>query len=360
MAPKKEKMPSMKELQDLLAALDAEGGLSIGGGEGAESANLDDLYEDSYFHAILHNTITQDSINVATTDTTPSEPSASSTPPSSSCIPLSATSPSAYDILTLPQGCYWGDDHDAFGQKIIVRPGYAAVLAALTSCPSSSSQSIFLATGSSGIGKSCLAYYLVFKLFEAGHDIIISDPMFTNAFLDKTYYSCYSPHLQKHPKISEFVSSTSNATTAAAETTGSSSAAARKPTWWICDDGYLPIKETRCNVLVMTVTSQAGSAVETIHKRNKLVVPAQFQIPKWSLDEIKAGLMVALSSGEESNSEIPFLSKEQEAVLAAVFSKFKGNPKKIFAWVKSNWVVNTEPATENNPGKSKNKSKKRA
>lgn len=32
--PKQQKMPSMKELQDLLAALDAEGGLAIGGGDG--------------------------------------------------------------------------------------------------------------------------------------------------------------------------------------------------------------------------------------------------------------------------------------------------------------------------------------
>lgn len=39
MPPKKQQqaqaMPSMKELQDLLAQLDAEGGLAIGGGEGA-------------------------------------------------------------------------------------------------------------------------------------------------------------------------------------------------------------------------------------------------------------------------------------------------------------------------------------
>lgn len=32
--PKQQKMPSMKELQSVLAALEAEGGLAIGGGDG--------------------------------------------------------------------------------------------------------------------------------------------------------------------------------------------------------------------------------------------------------------------------------------------------------------------------------------
>ncbi|KAF8939523.1 hypothetical protein EDD21DRAFT_360652 [Dissophora ornata] len=313
--PKKEKMPSMKELQDLLAALDAEGGLSIGGGDGAESTNLDDLYEDSYFHAILHNNIKQDSVEI-----TPSTTTTSPAPSQEDQEKQETSSPVKFDVLTLPEGCSWGDDHESLGSGMLVRPGYAAVLTALTTC-NPASHSIFMATGTPGIGKSCLAYYLAYKLFKAGHDIVVSDPMFTSAFVDKQYYSCYSPHLEKHPNIFKVITSKSST---------------KKPTWWICDDGFLPIKGTRCQVLVTSATAQADSDVETIHKKDKLLpTPIQFQIPKWSLDEIKAGLIVSLS-GTGAPMTDALLNKEQELALDSMFKKFKASPRKIFAWAKSN------------------------
>ncbi|KAF9206199.1 hypothetical protein BGZ49_002848 [Haplosporangium sp. Z 27] len=345
MAPKKEKMPSMKELQDLLAALDAEGGLSMGGGE--ESANLDDLYEDSYLHAILHNKINQDKVKIPTT--TPSQEEelqdSDKTPQGKN-----TSSPSTYtfDTLNLPQGYSWGDDHETLGQGLLVRPGYAAVLSALlsTSHPDKqTSQSIFLATGSPGIGRSCLAYYLVYKIFEAGHDIVISDPMFTNAFVNGQYYSCYSPHLEKHTVIYQAISSTSP-----------SSSPSKKPTWWICDDGFLPIKGAKCQVLVTVATAQIDKSIETIHKKNKLAMPVQFQIPKWSMDEIKAGLLVSMSEVAPRITDIS-LTKDQELVIEDLFVKFKGSPRKIFVWVKSNWATEAESKAKS---KTKNKTKSKS
>ncbi|KAF9109056.1 hypothetical protein BGX27_008039 [Mortierella sp. AM989] len=320
MAPKKEQMPSTKELQDLLAALDAEGGLTIGGGE--ETANLDDLYEDSYLHAILHNKVNQCSIEVgsAVTSTQENNQKDNDKPQAKD------TSAQSFDTLVLPKEYSWGDDHESLGREMLVRPGYAAVFAALFSASQTNqtSQSIFMATGSPGIGKSCLAYYLVYKLFEAGHDIVISDPMFTNAFINRQYHSCYSPHLGKHTAIYQAISATQSST---------SSTPSKKPTWWICDDGFLPIKGTRCQGLVTSATVQAEKNAETIHKKHQLVTPVQFQIPKWSMDEITAG--VIMSTSEEGTS---ILTKDQEQILEGLYKRHKANPRKIFTWVKSNWV----------------------
>ncbi|KAG0206497.1 hypothetical protein BGX28_002080 [Mortierella sp. GBA30] len=355
--PKKEKMPSMKELQDLLAALDAEGGLSIGG-DGTESANLDDLYEDSYFYAILHNAVKELSINISSN---PSNVDIEDRAAASSSqnerkneqqTGSSSNSPTVeFKVLQLPEECSWGDDHESLGSRMLVRSGYAAVFSALTgvSTSSASAQSIFVASGSPGIGKSCLAYYLAYKLFEAGHDVVVSDPMFTNAFVDRQYYSCYSPHLEKHTAIFQAITTASVTTTVDKKT---------KSTWWICDDGFLPIKGTRCQVFVVSSTATVEKDVETIRKKNKLPVPVQFQIPKWSLDEIKAGLLVSLSSMSTISSSTPAMTREQEVILEGLFSKFKGNPKKIFAWVKANWVSDDKSGQKS--GKSKGKAKARA
>ncbi|KAG0289657.1 hypothetical protein BGZ96_006814, partial [Linnemannia gamsii] len=230
--PKQQKMPSMKELQEVLAALEAEGGFAIGGGD--ESGNLDDLFEDSYFHAIIHNNVKQDSFeitNISTsTDTTAAPPTAPSTA-------------QTFETLTLPQECAWGDDHESLGSQLLVRPGYQSVLSAITSTSTTpnDSQTIFMATGASGIGKSSLAYYLAYKLHAAGHGVVISDPMFTNALLDNQYFSCYSPHLEKHSAIHAAISTPPSPSTTASK---------KKPTWWICDDGFLPAKGTTCHVIV--------------------------------------------------------------------------------------------------------------
>ncbi|KAF9141695.1 hypothetical protein BGX30_004284 [Mortierella sp. GBA39] len=336
--PKKQKMPSMKELQDLLATLDAEGGLAIGGGD--EPANLDDLYEDSYFHAILHNNVKQDSFSIPSIPTPTSDDTTTTTTPST---PTTLT----FETLILPQECAWGDDHESLGRQLLVRPGYQSVLSAITSASSSSStpqQTIYMATGGSGIGKSSLAYFLVHKLHAAGHNVVISDPMFTNALLDDQYYSSYSPHLEKHPSIHAAIS------------TPPSSSKTKKPTWWICDDGFLPIKGTNCHVIVTGSTATtADKDTDTIRKKNKLVQPVQFQIPKWSLDEIKAGLLVSLSS---TSKDSPPMTKEQEAVLESLFKKFKGNPKKTFAWVKENWTGGGESTTTKTSKSKSNKPKR--
>ncbi|KAH7059395.1 hypothetical protein BKA57DRAFT_444724 [Linnemannia elongata] len=338
--PKQQKMPSMKELQDLLAALDAEGGLAIGGGD--ESANLDDLFEDSYFHAILHNNVKQDSFSISSISTSTPDDTTTTTTPSTPTL--------TFETLTLPQECAWGDDHESLGRQLLVRPGYQSVLSAITSASSSSStpqQTIYMATGGSGIGKSSLAYFLVHKLHAAGHNVVISDPMFTNALLDNQYYSSYSPHLEKHPSIHTAIS------------TPSSSSTTKKPTWWICDDGFLPIKGTNCHVIVTGSTATtADKDTDTIRKKNKLVQPVQFQIPKWSLDEIKAGLLVSLSSTSKDSLA---MTKEQEAVLESLFKKFKGNPKKTFAWVKENWTGGGgESTTTTKTSKSKSNKPKRS
>ncbi|KAG0218890.1 hypothetical protein BGX33_005631 [Mortierella sp. NVP41] len=326
-------MPSMKELQDLLEALDAEGGLAIGGGD--ESANLDDLFEDSYFHPILHNNVKQDTLEISSITTTTATSSTDNTSQETDTTPTNIS----FETLALPQECAWGDDHEVFSSQILVRPGYAAVVAAITQASISSSttspQTIFMATGPSGIGKSCLAYFLVHKLFAAGHNVVISDPMFTNALIENQYYSSYSPHLEKHPAIFQAISSTSP----------SGTNNKKKPTWWICDDGFLPIKGTQCHVLVTGTTPiNVDRDVETIRKKNKLALPVQFQIPKWSLDEIKAGLLVSLSSSA-SSKDTPQMTKDQEAVLETLFKKFKGNPKKTFTWVKENWTGSTQSTT---------------
>ncbi|KAG0272210.1 hypothetical protein BGZ95_012048 [Linnemannia exigua] len=339
--PKKQKMPSMKELQGLLEALDAEGGLAIGGGE--ESANLDDLFEDSYFYAILHNKVKQNSFSISSIATTATQDSTDTT----TTAPTTLT----FETLVLPQECSWGDDHETLGSELLVRPGYQAVLSAITSTPSSNNittptQTIFMATGASGIGKSSLAYFLVHKLFSAGHHVIISDPMFTNAFIDGQYYSCYSPHLEKHTIIHNAIT----ATTAHNDK--------KKPTWWICDDGFLPTKGTTCNVLVTGSTSATvDKDVDSIRKKNKLALPVQFQIPKWSLDEIKAGLLVSMSL---TSKDSPDITNEQEAVLETLFKKFKGNPKKTFAWVKKNWTGPSPQDTAANKPKSKSNKAKRS
>ncbi|KAF9174222.1 hypothetical protein BGX20_000454 [Mortierella sp. AD010] len=339
-------MPSMKELQDLLAALDAEGSLSIGGGE--ESANLDDLYEDSYLYAILHNKVKQDTIeiNAISTTATSSQEDTQETPPPST---------HSFDVLTLPKEYSWGDDHESLGAKMLVRSGYAAVLTALlsTSQTNQSPQTIFMATGSPGIGRSCLAYYLVYKIFEAGHDIVISDPMFTNAFVDKQYYSCYSPHLEKHTAIYQAISSTQPSSSPPSTP---SPPQPKKPTWWICDDGFLPIKGTQCHVLVTSATAQADKCIETVHKKHKLITPVQFQIPKWSLDEIKAGLIVSMSETGTGITDAS-ITKDQEVVLENLYKKFKGSPRKIFAWVNSNWVVETKSKAKSKTKTNSSKSK---
>ncbi|KAG0350807.1 hypothetical protein BC939DRAFT_225571 [Gamsiella multidivaricata] len=341
--PKKEKMPSMKELQDLLAALDAEGGLSIGGGE-EDSTNLDDLYEDSYFHAILHNTVTQDTLTLEPTTTAPPTTTSPSDHDQGQERSQQTSAPS-FQVLTLPPERSWGDDHESLGPRLLIRPGYAVVLSALEQQPCQS-QSIFMATASPGMGKSCLAYYLVHKLFQTGHDVVISDPMFTNAFINREYYSSYSPHLEKHSIISKAIS------------TPSSSEGTTKPLWWVCDDGFLPIKGTRCNVLITSATTQSAKDSETVTKKNKLVTPIQFQIPKWSLDEIKAGMIVSLSTLDAGMGLTDFkITKEQEPVLEGLFQKFKGNPRKIFSWVKSNWVVAEETSAASGPNSGKRKAK---
>lgn len=203
-----------------------------------------------------------------------------------------------------------------------------------------------MATGASGIGKSSLAYYLVHKLHAAGHDVVISDPMFTNALLDNQYFSCYSPHLEKHLAIHTAISTPPSASTTASK---------KKPTWWICDDGFLPTKGTTCHVIVTGSTANtADKDMDTIRKKNKLAQPVQFQIPKWSLDEIKAGLLVSLSL---SSKDSPSMTQGQEAVLESLFKKFKGNPKKTFAWVKENWIGEGN-ATTATTTKTKSKSDK--
>ncbi|KAF9126337.1 hypothetical protein BGW39_006703 [Mortierella sp. 14UC] len=349
--PKQQKMPSMKELQSLLEALDAEGGLAIGGGD--ESANLDDLFEDSYFYAILHKSVKQDSFKVSSTATTTTSATQDSTDTTNTATTTSAPTTLTFETVTLPQECSWGDDHETLGSQLLVRPGYQTALSAITSTSNAATQTIFMATGPSGIGKSSLAYYLVHKLFSAGHDVVISDPMFTNAFIDNQYYSCYSPHLEKHAHIHKAITATPAATNKD-----------KKPTWWICDDGFLPTKGTTCNVLVTGSTSTTvDKDVDTICKKNKLTLPVQFQIPKWSLDEIKAGLLVALSlTGKDS----PAMTNEQEVVLESLFKKFKGNPKKTFAWVKKNWTgpstqdTTTATTPTNKPKSKPNKSNKRS
>ncbi|KAF9913967.1 hypothetical protein BX616_009222 [Lobosporangium transversale] len=384
--PKKEKLPTMRELQDLLAALDAGGDLSIGGTD-RESGNLDDLYKDSYFHAILHRTIKLESILVSTsppisslsleTEVPQSSINCNSTTESlplssSSTVPAPATqgfpkgTSHQFDVLTLPEECSWGDDHESLAQRLLIRPGYATVLTALLSAPSTplpgaektlDTQSIFLATGSPGIGKSCLAYYLFYKLFEAGHDVVISDSLFTNAFVDRTYYSCYSPHLERHPAILQAI--TASSITAAATT---AKAPKEKRTWWICDDGFLPVKGTKCNVLVTCTTAQTGQYINTIRRKNKLPMPVQFQISKWTIDEIKAGLIVSLASTLPHSSAEPTIPKEQEAVLETLCKEYKGCPRSIFAWVMENWTDGVTPQSENTTErtKTKRKTKKRA
>ncbi|KAG0257935.1 hypothetical protein BG011_003666 [Mortierella polycephala] len=358
MAPHKkqqqQQMPSMKELQNLLAQLDAEGNLGIGGGDSAESANLDDLYEDSYFHAILHNNIQQGTIKVkhsnSSKDGTDDKVKSQDQDQEQDIQTLSFTT------LTLPKECYWGDDHESLGPQLLVRPGYAAVLTALlTPLSSSSSPSIYMAVGPSGIGKSCLAYYLSYKLFEAGHNVVVSDPIFTNAFINRQYYSCYSPHLEKHQDIFKAISTapTSDGTTSA------------KATWWICDDGFLPIKGTQCQTIVTSMTTSVDRDVETIRKKNKLALPVQFQIPAWSLDEIKAGSIVSLSTSAHgtglgsSSATLDAVTNEQEAYLETLFIKYKGNPGKIFTWIKENWVESDKSGsgTGSKPNKSKMKGK---
>ncbi|KAF9954734.1 hypothetical protein BGZ70_010476 [Mortierella alpina] len=353
--PKKEKMPSMKELQDLLAVLDAEGSLAIGGGgDETESANLDELYEDSYFHAILHRNIQELSIAVAHTDS--KQDTAEEKPVSSENQEeqqQETTRPSGttteFKVLQLSKECSWGDDHESLGSQLLVRSGYASVLSALTQSSASTAQSIFVAAGSPGIGKSCLAYYLAYKLFEAGHDVVVSDPMFTNALIDRQYSSCYSPHLEKHSAILQAITSAPSA--------AGSLTANKKTTWWICDDGFLPIKGTKCHVVVSSATSTVDKDIDVIRKKNKLPLPVQFQIPQWTLDEIKAGLLVSLGSVTSSGATPVAITKEQEAVLESLFSKYKGNPKKIFAWVKANWVSDGDSSQKTNKTKTKTKSK---
>ncbi|KAF9575333.1 hypothetical protein EC968_003384 [Mortierella alpina] len=353
--PKKEKMPSMKELQDLLAVLDAEGSLAIGGdgGEDAESGNLDELYEDSYFHAILHHNIQELPINVTHTDSEHDTVEAKTVPSQNQEEPQQETRPSSatteFKVLQLPKECSWGDDHESLGSQLLVRSGYAAVLSALTQSSASTAQSIFVAAGSPGIGKSCLAYYLAHKLFEAGHDVVVSDPMFTNALIDGQYSSCYSPHLERHSTIFQAITSAPSA--------AGSPTASKKATWWICDDGFLPIKGTKCLVVVSSATSSVDKDIEVIRKKNKLPLPVQFQIPQWSLDEIKAGLLVSLASVISSGTTPIAMTKEQEALLESLFSKYKGNPKKIFAWVKAHWVSEGSGSQKSSKSKGKSKSK---
>lgn len=240
-----------------------------------------------------------------------------------------------FDILTLPEECSWGDDHESLGHQMLIRPGYEAVLAALTSASSKPDTSIFMASGPVGVGKSCLAYFLAYKLFKAGHDVVISDPMFTNAFIDKTYYSCYSPHLDKHTAIHDAIM----------KAPSSASTQKGRCTWWICDDGYLPVKGAKCHIVVNT--SSVNKDVETIRKRKLAATPVQFQIPTWSLDEIKVGLLVSLATATDpaSTEKAKAVTKEQDQVLEGLYKKMKANPRKIFGWVKENWVVH-EPEAE--------------
>ncbi|KAG0047043.1 hypothetical protein BGZ83_007837 [Gryganskiella cystojenkinii] len=341
MAPPKKQsapaMPSMKELQDLLAQLDAEGGLAIGGGEGAESANLDDLYEDLYFHAILHDTIEQGTIEITSPNTTKSSDNTTTSP---------TTKTTKFDILSLPKECSWGDDHESLGHQMLIRPGYDAVLAALTGASTKSDhQAIFMASGAAGLGKSCLAYYLAYKLFKAGHDVVISDPMFTNAFIDRTYYSCYSPHLEKHSTIHEAIKRSAASSASAAPTS-----AEGRCLWWICDDGFLPIKGAQCHMVVNS--TQVDKDVDTIRKRKMNATPVQFQIPGWSLEEIKCGLLVSLatSSDPATTEKANAVTQEQDQVLEGLYRRLKANPGKIFGWVKENWVVHEEQREEKGSG----------
>lgn len=299
-----------------------------------ESANLDDLYEDSYFHAIMHGTIKQETIDIPTHNS--NSTTSSSTTESESATPTT-TSTTKFDILSLPKACSWGDDHESLGHQMLIRPGYEAVLSALTSASTKAEQSIFMALGPKGVGKSCLAYFLAYKLFQAGHDVVISDPMFTNAFIDKTYYSCYSPHLDKHTAIHEAIVKSPSAT-ASAES---------HSTWWICDDGYLPVKGAKCHMVVNT--SSVDKDVDTIRKRQLKATQVQFQIPTWSFEEIKCGLLVSLATEEDpaSTEKAKTVTEEQNQVLEGLFKKMKANPRKIFGWVKENWVVQTPEPTAN-------------
>ncbi|KAF9581419.1 hypothetical protein BGW38_001579, partial [Lunasporangiospora selenospora] len=349
MAPQKNSkaMPSMKDLQNLLETLEAEGGLAIGGGDGP--ANLDELYEDSYIYSVLHNKIMEDTVLVAhMSDELENDQDTESTPTPETTATESSTSSSSdnsdtsekvsFKVLTLPKECYWGDDHESLGNQLLVRPGFDAVLSALLAAPSSSG-AMYMAAGKRGIGKSCLAYYLFYKLFQAGHNVIISDPMFTNAFLNKTYHSCYSPHLEQHPALHEAITAASSS---------SSSPSSSPVTWWICDDGYLPIQGASCNMFVNATIppssseNKAEKEMEKLRKRG-LPTPIQFQISKWTMDEAVAGALVALDMvpASPSSSQDPFTTP-QKNLFAETYKKFKGNPRKMYGYLKPLWAASQD------------------
>ncbi|KAG0309931.1 hypothetical protein BGZ98_000019 [Dissophora globulifera] len=346
MAPNKTKsMPSMKELQEVLAALESEGNITMG--NQGEPAPLDELFDDSYFYHILHGNVKRESFEIAPVAKPPSATAQTNAgdeddkSKDGALRELTSTSTLAtlkFEVITLPQGCSWGDDPDVYGARVLVRPGFTATLNALnlassnqtsSSSPSSPPQLVFMAVGPRDIGRSSLCYYLVHEFFKAGQDVVFSDPIFTSALIDQKYYGCYTPQIDKHETIHRLVTSQPSL----------------KPVWWICDDGWLPIKGTQCHVLVTSLSNQADADWKTIHKKRKLPRAVQFHIPKWSSDEIKAGLIVTLANvsakGDSSRTETVLtdmsLDPEQESLLNGLYGRFQGNPRSTFEWAMLKW-----------------------
>ncbi|KAF9977644.1 hypothetical protein BGZ73_005360 [Actinomortierella ambigua] len=309
-----QRMPSMKELQELLAQLDAEGGLAIGAEDRNDTGNLDELYEDSYLHAILHNNVKEEKIS-------------SPFPHKESSSESDKLPPAMVEVLSLPANRFWGDDHEQLGSKLFVRNGFKLVISSLLSSPSAStSRTWMMATGAKGSGKSCLAYYLAYKLFKAGKDIIISDAMFTNALINKEYSSCYTPHIDRHPTVHAAVTSKA----------GDKSS----QLWWICDDGVAPVSGTTCNVFMTSLASKADQLTEELTKQKKLPSPTVFAIQRWSLDEIEAALVTVpgwLDREDLKGYDDDELQAEREQ-WKQLYLTCKANPRKILGFARDKFA----------------------
>ncbi|KAG0238412.1 hypothetical protein BGW42_005645 [Actinomortierella wolfii] len=308
-----QRMPSMKELQELLAQLDAEGGLAIGAEDRNDTGNLDDLYEDSYLYAILHNNIKEEQFPMPFSLENAAEDNNESA--------------SMVDVLSLPSGRFWGDDHEQLGSKLYVRNGFKLLTSSLlSSSTSSSSRTWMMATGSKGSGKSCLTYYLAYKLFQVGKNIIISDAMFTNALIDKEYSSCYTPHLDRHPTIHSAVTNKDNDK--------------NSNLWWICDDGVVPVTGTTCNVFITCLATKADELKEELTKQKKLPSPTVFAIPRWSLDEVESALITVPGWLErEDLKEYDDADRQAEREQwKQLYLTCKANPKKVLSFARDKFA----------------------
>ncbi|KAF9167855.1 hypothetical protein DFQ26_002836 [Actinomortierella ambigua] len=320
-------MPSMKELQELLAQLDAEGGLAIGAEDRNDTGNLDDLYEDSYLHAILHNNVKEEQIPAPFSPKEEGDNNVPSSPSSSSSTVV--------DVLSLPADRFWGDDHEQLGSKLYVRNGFKLLISSLlSSSSSSSSRTWMMATGAKGSGKSCLAHYLAYKLFQAGKDIVISDSMFTNALINKEYSSCYTPHIDRHPTIHAAVTAKSGSSSAAEGDKKS------EQLWWICDDGVVPVAGTTCNVFMTSLANKADAVTEELTKQKKLPSPTVFAIPRWSLDEMEAALVTVpgwLDREDLKTYDDAELQAEREQ-WKQLYLTCKASPKKVLGFARDKFA----------------------